>query len=129
MAKKKPSELGKRIQTLRKGARLTQVELSKKVGVNQSSISALERGDTKKGFGLTLVKIAVVLGVDSEWLVTGEVTKPVGKKDEPLEQEILSIYNSLDSQMQAAWLAAGRSLVKSRQTVSKEYRSRKPLKV
>jgi transcriptional regulator with XRE-family HTH domain len=43
--------VGSRIRELRKGRRLTQTELSEKIGVAQSDLSRMEQGEYKVGMG------------------------------------------------------------------------------
>ena len=51
--------VGSRIRELRKGHRLTQMELSEKIGVAQSDLSRMEQGEYKVGLD-TLFKILQV---------------------------------------------------------------------
>jgi transcriptional regulator with XRE-family HTH domain len=51
--------VGSRIRELRKGRRLTQMELSEKIGVAQSDLSRMEQGEYKVGLD-TLFKILQV---------------------------------------------------------------------
>jgi transcriptional regulator with XRE-family HTH domain len=51
--------VGSRIRELRKGRRLTQTELSEKIGVAQSDLSRMEQGEYKVGLD-TLFKILQV---------------------------------------------------------------------
>lgn len=63
------TDFGKRLKAARKSAGLSQVKLSKAVGIGQSTIAELE----KEGFGTShVVKIAAVCGVSAVWLSTGE---------------------------------------------------------
>src|SRR3979490_430271 len=53
---RKVRHVGSRIRELRKGRRLTQTELSEKIGVAQSDLSRMEQGEYKVGLD-TLFKI------------------------------------------------------------------------
>ena len=108
--------LGERIKGLRKGAGLSQIALAKLVGVHQSSICDLERGNTKKGFGLTLVKIARALHTNPDWLATGRGLPNQPASSNIDEAECLSIFRSLSDDMRAAWIAMGRSLAEPHAT-------------
>jgi transcriptional regulator with XRE-family HTH domain len=64
-------ELGKRLRTLRQERRITQVELAKMLGVQQTNISAVERGVR----GLTIhqaVKLAQALRVSTDEILLGK---------------------------------------------------------
>jgi len=56
-----------RIKAVRKEKGLTQVQLAPKIGIKQSHLSAIERGDA--GVGSRLVRIAAALGVDPRELM------------------------------------------------------------
>jgi transcriptional regulator with XRE-family HTH domain len=56
---RKVALVGSRIRELRKGRRLTQTELSEKIGVAQSDLSRMEQGEYKVGLD-TLFKILQV---------------------------------------------------------------------
>src|SRR5678815_5809320 len=56
---RKAQLVGSRIRELRKGHRLTQMELSEKIGVAQSDLSRMEQGEYKVGLD-TLFKILQV---------------------------------------------------------------------
>lgn len=63
------TEYGQRLRAARKHAGLTQVELSKKTGIPQSTISTAER----LGHGSAETPIyAKACGVDAHWLATGD---------------------------------------------------------
>lgn len=62
-------ELKDRLKAARKHAKLSQVELAKRAGVDQTTISNLERG---KHRGTShAISIATILGVSPRWLATG----------------------------------------------------------
>jgi DNA-binding XRE family transcriptional regulator len=56
-----------RIKAVRKEKGLTQVQLAPKIGIRQSHLSAIERGDA--GVGARLVRIAAALGCDPKELL------------------------------------------------------------
>ncbi|MFP5300091.1 helix-turn-helix transcriptional regulator [Cobetia sp. SIMBA_158] len=65
-----PMEFKDRLKAARKYAKLTQVQLAERVGIDQTSVSDLERGKSRKtGYA---AEIAHVLGVSARWLTTGE---------------------------------------------------------
>lgn len=55
--------VGARIRALRKGRNLTQTELSEKIGILQSDLSRMEKGEYKVGLD-TLFKILAVFDLD-----------------------------------------------------------------
>ncbi len=61
--KGRPNLVGGRIRALRKGRNLTQTELSEKIGVLQSDLSRMEKGEYKVGLD-TLFKILAVFELD-----------------------------------------------------------------
>lgn len=64
--------VGKRIKELRLERRMTQPQLAKELGVQQSSVSELETGISKSPSALTLLKIAKIFDVNPEYLLTGK---------------------------------------------------------
>jgi transcriptional regulator with XRE-family HTH domain len=62
-SKARPNLVGARIRALRKGRDLTQTELSEKIGVLQSDLSRMEKGEYKVGLD-TLFKILAVFELD-----------------------------------------------------------------
>jgi transcriptional regulator with XRE-family HTH domain len=68
------NELGKRIRALRKEKKLTQVEFSKRIRRDTSTISKIESGELELS---NFVKLAIcnAFGVREEWLLTGKEPK------------------------------------------------------
>jgi transcriptional regulator with XRE-family HTH domain len=62
--------IGRRIRELR-GYDVTQVEFARRVGVAQSHLSALERGETQP-CAAVLLAISREFGRSVDWLLTGE---------------------------------------------------------
>lgn len=65
------SALGGRIKQARKAARLSQMALGRRAGVNQGTVSAWERGETEPRPAY-LLAVAEATGFALEWLRTGE---------------------------------------------------------
>ncbi|WP_069267388.1 helix-turn-helix domain-containing protein [Paraburkholderia nodosa] len=66
-------KFGQRLREARKAAKLTQIELGKRVGLTQAAISDLENGNTE-GTAQT-VRLAYALSVTPEWLAEGKGPK------------------------------------------------------
>lgn len=62
--------LGKRVKAARKYAGLTQIQLADRAGMDQTTISKLEKGHNDKS--AFCVRIAVACGVSPVWLETGQ---------------------------------------------------------
>lgn len=65
--------IGRRIRELR-GFDMTQDEFARRIGVTQSHLSALERGDNEPGVSV-LLAISREFGKSVDWLLTGEEKK------------------------------------------------------
>ena len=61
----------KRIQAVRKAKGLTLKQLGDIIGISESAVSNIERGRNKPS-GSTLILLCEKLGIDREWLETGE---------------------------------------------------------
>ena len=81
--------VGSRIRELRKGRRLTQTELSERIGVAQSDLSRMEQGEYKVGLD-TLFKILQVFELKmSEFF--GETEEPAAEQ----ERELIGTFQTL----------------------------------
>jgi transcriptional regulator with XRE-family HTH domain len=85
--------VGSRIRELRRGRRLTQVELSEKIGVAQSDLSRMEQGEYKVGLD-TLFKILQVFD-----LKMGEF---FGETEEPANEEARQVLDDFRGLSQEA---------------------------
>ena len=65
--------IGRRIRELR-GFNMTQAEFARSVGVTQSYLSALERGEKEAGAAV-LLAISQEFGKSVDWLLTGKAQK------------------------------------------------------
>jgi transcriptional regulator with XRE-family HTH domain len=66
----KLAAMGRRIRELR-GFDMTQAEFARRIGVAQSYLSALERGEKEPG-ARVLLAISREFGTSVDWLLTGE---------------------------------------------------------
>ena len=83
--------VGSRIRELRKGSRLTQTELSEKIGVAQSDLSRMEQGEYKVGLD-TLFKLLQVFDLKiGEFFGESETTGPE-------DRELVSEYRELSNE-------------------------------
>jgi transcriptional regulator with XRE-family HTH domain len=85
---RKVALVGSRIRELRKGRRLTQTELSEKIGVAQSDLSRMEQGEYKVGLD-TLFKILQVFD-----LKMGEF---FGETEAPSEREARNLVTEFQT--------------------------------
>lgn len=86
--------VGSRIRELRKGRRLTQTELSEKIGVAQSDLSRMEQGEYKVGLD-TLFKILQVFD-----LKMGEFFGETAQPDEAASRDLVTDFATLSSEAQ-----------------------------
>src|SRR5262245_64140907 len=86
---RKAQLVGSRIRELRKGHRLTQMELSEKIGVAQSDLSRMEQGEYKVGLD-TLFKILQVFDLKMGEFF-GETEIPV----DPDSRQLVSDFAAL----------------------------------
>ncbi|MFC0708677.1 XRE family transcriptional regulator [Azorhizophilus paspali] len=78
-------EFKDRLKTARKHAKLTQAQLAGRVGVNQTSVSDLERGKSQSTS--YIAQIAQACGVSAIWLASGKGEMISGKPGNDLEFE------------------------------------------
>ena len=73
----------KRIQAARKAKGLTLKQLGDIIGISESAVSNIERGRNKPS-GSTLILLCEKLGINREWLETGEgeMFEPTTQQDE-----------------------------------------------
>jgi transcriptional regulator with XRE-family HTH domain len=86
--------VGSRIRELRKGRRLTQMELSEMIGVAQSDLSRMEQGEYKVGLD-TLFKILQVFD-----LKMGEFFGETESPATPEARELFSDFKTLSDEAQ-----------------------------
>jgi len=91
-APRKVALVGSRIRELRKGRRLTQTELSEKIGVAQSDLSRMEQGEYKVGLD-TLFKILQVFDLKMGEFF-GETVEPAGEET----RELVSHFHDLSEE-------------------------------
>lgn len=73
---KEAKSLGTRLRATRDAKNLSQEDLARRVGCTVGHIGKIECGDTNGSVAM-LARLAIVLGVSMDWLVTGE--RPVKK--------------------------------------------------
>ena len=104
--------IGKRIVELRKRMGLTQVQLAKKAGVSQPTVSSYE-SDPGAGYRAEILfKIAAALETTPEYLMrgTGEVRLGDLKSD---QRELISTIDKLSESERALLLSVAKSMLKS----------------
>lgn len=65
-------EMNMRIKEIRQALGLTQIEFSNKLGIRQSSLSAIESGVTESISERNIIIICKEFGVSEDWLRNGE---------------------------------------------------------
>lgn len=53
---------------------MTQVDLAKKAGITQPTLSDIETNKTRESFASTIIAIAAILDANIEWVQTGKGT-------------------------------------------------------
>lgn len=91
-------EIGERLRSIRKRKKLTQVELSKRLGIVQSDLSKMERGHYRLGLE-TLLKLMRETGV-SFYEFFDELPVQDPELLQPREAELLDAFKDLDFKMQ-----------------------------
>lgn len=66
--------IGQRIAALRKNARMSQAELARALGVSPSAVGMYEQG-RREPAAATLVQLAKVFQVSTDYLLTGQLTR------------------------------------------------------
>ena len=103
--------IGDRLRYLIEVRKYTQVELAKKIGVTQAAISNLVTDSSRKPSAPTLLKLAAALQANPDWIMTGQgepfEMNIIGKRS---ERDLLEAFRNMDSQAQAALIAAARAM-------------------
>ena len=73
--------LGRKIKEIREKAKLSQLELSEKIGISRVSVSQLENGE-RKACSEEIIKLAGVFNISTDYLL-GLEKEPVVKLEEP----------------------------------------------
>jgi transcriptional regulator with XRE-family HTH domain len=102
--------IGERLKLIRKARKMTQVELAKAVGVDQSAISQIERGNSKGASAENLLKIAAILKTNPHWLLTGKGGMEISQYV-PDDSDVRKLAEELPPDKKAAWIAAGLALL------------------
>lgn len=125
MGKDEPKTLGQRIRWARKNAKLTQVQLAAKAGIGQSALSSLETGATTWTRGGNLLRLAMALDVEPDWLETG--AGPVQDiYTVPPDYRFADIISALSPDNRRRYLSMGNALLadqleSTRATVDKPF--------
>lgn len=87
--------VGSKIRHLRKEHQLTQSELARRIGVQQSDLCRMENGEYKVSLD-TLFKILGVFGMEIGEFFREHFGQPVSSTDH--DQELLRLFHRLDSE-------------------------------
>ena len=102
--------MGNRIRGLRKARGLSQVELAKKIGISQGSLSDLENNVTKSGYGSTITALCSFLETNAKWLETGKGHPGPQQILEIDQLEIVQIWMELPQSLRETMLNQAREL-------------------
>ena len=98
--------IGKRVRTRRLELGLTQVQLARKAGMKQGTISDLERG--RNDSTMELIGLSVALNCRPEWLRTGKGDKIYGLQDAQKESPNVGERQEIASRIPLiSWVRAG----------------------
>ena len=100
---------GERIKALRKAAGETQAELSRRIGITQAGLSALETG--RFNASRHTAQIADHFGVNALWLATGEGVKLAAPGGDSDAEEITRLYLSLGKETKLALKALLKAMI------------------
>lgn len=102
--------IGGRIKARRLELELTQVQLSKKAGIGQPAISAIEGGDTQWLRGPNLLRLANALDVDPGWIAGSTSTM---RAPYPFEtpSALIDIWSALDQDNRRRLINLAQSLL------------------
>lgn len=78
-------EAGQLVRALRKHAQLSQVELAKRLGVEQPRISAIEAGRGRDGPSYALLK-RIVVACEIPWIIPGGFSKLISTAEKKAEK-------------------------------------------
>lgn len=110
-----PTTRGQRVRQKRKALGMTQHDLAKRAGVEQPTISDLERDVTQSVSAATMLRVAAVLETNPHYLMTGR-GDPDAMLPEGSSAQLLEIFSSLTPTNQAAALAAASALLDSQKS-------------
>lgn len=88
-SRSRQNQVGARIRALRKGRNLTQTELSERIGILQSDLSRMEKGEYKVGLD-TLFKILAVFELDMASFFD-DAAAPAAEDDRQLWKDFLAL--------------------------------------
>ena len=89
--------VGEKIRQIRKQNNMTQSELSRRIGVQQSDLCRMETGEYKVSLD-TLLKILGVFGMEIGEFFRGEAAAPLSATDKDVE--LLRLFRKLEANAQ-----------------------------
>lgn len=104
--------LAERVRFTRTRLGMTQVELAKRAGISQPTLSSIERGGTARLQDSTILGLASALEVNPQWLHSGVGTAEIGTASptNATAAELAQIVESLPPREQLALLTIARAL-------------------
>ena len=101
--------MGQRIRALRKGAELSQTTLAEELGIDQSTLSDIERGLNEAFPGKVLLKMSERFNTSPYYIVYG-VSDAEGRAMSIEEAELLLAFRRASGDQQRALLLMARAL-------------------
>lgn len=117
MAQEPAKTLGERLRARRIELKMTQVQLSAKAKIGQPAISSIEAGDTQWVQGPNLLRLAVALDVDPDWLQHG--THPQVRHEIP-DRYITDVWSALTPENRRRLLNISRVLLDEQTAVARK---------
>lgn len=102
--------IGERIRARRKELKLTQVQVAKAAGIEQGTLSDIERGRTDAPAGDTLAGLCKALQTTARWIIYGIGDHAVQPLDEE-QESLLSLLRLMSPDQRATLLRLGRALL------------------
>ena len=108
---KNDTSIKDRIKTLRKTLKLSQKEFGKRIYLSQSLLTEIESGN-RKVTNRTILLIVANYNINKDWILTGNGDMFSAPPPDMKKEQLLEIFNELDSMLQDYLLLQSRELLK-----------------
>jgi len=109
--KNNPLLIKDRVKTLRKALKLSQEEFGKRIYVSQSLLTEIESGNRKIN-NRTIQLIVSEYNINKDWLLTGNGDMRSAPPPDIKKEQLIKIFNELDSLLQDYLLLQSKELLK-----------------